>query len=63
MFVSVEENRCQIIVSSVIGFMVYFIYRDELMAAGIVLVLSYVLRLCNFDKWVNNYISKIQNKA
>jgi hypothetical protein len=58
-----EENRCQILVSSILGFLVYLISKNELIAAVFVLVLSYILRVCNFDKWINNYISKIQNKA
>ena len=58
MFVSVEENRCQILLSSVLGFLVYFIYKNEVMAAAVVLILSYLLRLCNFDTWVNNFLSK-----
>lgn len=58
MFVSVEENRCQILLSSVLGFLVYFIYKNEVLAAAVVLILSYLLRLCNFDNWVNNFLSK-----
>ena len=61
MFVSVEDNRCQIIVSTILGSLVYFLYKNELMAAAIVIISSYILRVCNFDKWVNNMLDNKEN--
>ena len=61
MFVSVENNRCQIFVSTILGSLVYFIYKNELMAAFIVIISSYILRVCNFDKWVNNMLANKEN--
>ena len=61
MFVSVEDNRCQIFVSTILGSIVYFIYKNELLAAAIVILSSYILRVCNFDKWVNNMLANKEN--
>jgi len=63
MFVSVEDNRCQILVSSILGFLIYFIYKNELLAAGLVIVMSYILRICNFDAWVKNMIANKENNV
>ncbi|MDA7573834.1 hypothetical protein N8751_00975 [bacterium] len=63
MFVSVEDNRCQILVSSIIGFLVYFIYKNELLAAAFVIIMSYILRVCNFDGWIKSMMANKENNV
>ena len=57
MFVSIEKNKSQILVSSILGFIVYLITKNDLISIIFTLSLAYVLRMYHFDKLVKKFLS------
>ena len=57
MFVSIEKNKSQILVSSILGFIVYLITKNDLISIIFTLSLAYVLRMYDFDKLVKKFLS------
>lgn len=57
MFVSIENNKYQIIISSIIGFLVYYFTKKEDISIGIVITLSFILRkIIKIDEKIKKYI-------
>ena len=48
------NNKYQILISSVIGFIYYILTRNEVISIVIVLILSYSLRKIKIDMLINN---------
>jgi hypothetical protein len=57
MLVSIEKNKSQILVSSILGFIVYLITKNDLISIIFTLSLAYVLRMYHFDNFVKNFLS------
>ena len=57
MFVSIENNKYQIIIASIIGFLVYYFTKKEDISIGIVITLSFILRkIIKIDEKIKKYI-------
>ena len=52
--VPLKDNKYQILISSVIGFIYYILTRNEVISIVIVLILSYSLRKIKIDMLINN---------
>ena len=57
MFVSIEKNKSQILVSSILGFIVYLITNNDVISIIFTLSLAYLLRMYHFDKLVKKFLS------
>ena len=58
MFVSLSDNKYQILISSVIGFICYYYTRNEIYSIGLVLLLTFFLREIEIDKKINEKLVK-----
>ena len=58
MIVSVSENKFQILVSSLIGFIYFRKFGNETVSMILVLAISLILRSIKFDSLVNKHILK-----
>ena len=58
MIVSITENKYQILISTLIGFLYYLKNKDETIATLLVLGSAAILRSLNIDKFINNYLKK-----
>lgn len=57
MFVSIDNNKYQIIISSILGFLVYYCTKREDISIGIVITLSFILRkIIKIDEKIKKYI-------
>ena len=58
MIVSVKDNKFQIIISSLFGFLFFYVTKNEGWSIGIVLILSFLLREIKIDKHINKLLLK-----
>ena len=58
MFVSLSDNKYQILISSIIGFIFYYYTRNDIYSIGVVLLLSLILRKIEIDKKINEKLVK-----
>ena len=58
MIVSVKDNKFQIIISSLLGFLFFYVTKNEGWSIGIVLILSFLLREIKIDKHINKLLLK-----
>ena len=58
MIVSLKDYKYQIFISSIIGFVFFYLTKREDLSVGIVLFLSYLLRKINIDKHINKLLKK-----
>ena len=58
MIVSISENKFQILVASLIGFIYFRKFGDETVSMILVLAISLILRSIKFDNLVNKHVLK-----
>ena len=58
MIVSIKDNKYQILISSVLGFLYFMKTRDESISVIIVIASSFLLRKINIDQIINKKLNK-----
>ena len=54
MFVNIQDNKWQILISTIIGFLYYYFTKNEIQSMVLVIVLSMILRKMDIDNYINN---------
>lgn len=58
MIVSIKENKFQVAISTLCGFIYYQQTKDEVFSILIVLISAFILRRIGFDSIVQSYLTK-----
>ena len=61
MIVSIKENKFQVFISTILGFLYFMKTKDEVFSIILVLGSALILRSLKFDSLVNKFLNKKEN--